>query len=123
MQPPHENRFTLLQARNCHDETILVHRLTPGAWARDFDAGTCLLHCRLVEDEEVDPGEEAVDEQLNATISEDGAEDGAADQVRMMHSVEKGASGEADARLTTAGEGTGGAEQQTAEQTSESNGD
>ncbi|CAD7975870.1 unnamed protein product [Amoebophrya sp. A25] len=45
--PMHGNTFT----RNCHSETILVHRMTPERWANDFERDTCLLDCKLEEEE------------------------------------------------------------------------
>eukprot|EP00392_Amoebophrya_sp_AT5.2_P007742 g7757.t1 len=47
--PMRGNTFT----RECHDETILVHRMTPKRWAQDFDAETCVLDCALERDPEV----------------------------------------------------------------------
>ncbi|CAD7946892.1 unnamed protein product, partial [Amoebophrya sp. A120] len=47
--PMRGNTFT----RACHDETILVHRMTPKRWERDFDRETCSLDCALETDPEL----------------------------------------------------------------------
>lgn len=55
--PMRGNTFT----RACHSESVLVHRMTPARWDRDFDASTCTLDCKL---------EEEGEEQVHALSSE-----------------------------------------------------
>lgn len=60
--PAKHNTF----ARNCeHPGTILVHRMTPERWQRDFDPMTCNLNCKLEEEkEEEEEGKKKEPEQI-----------------------------------------------------------